>query len=92
MTNCLYGSFAGIFNAWQLKSLGPLYPSSMLWKPVVYRGPERSVENTTLMTVYSLVNNITLEPTIDRGLFNALYLQPYVSGFNISLGRAKDGS
>ena len=86
-----YCFFEGIFNVWQLKSLSPIYSSSMLWKPVVYRGPERSVENTTLMAVYPLENNVTLHPTIDRGIFNALYGEPFVSGFNISLGRAKDG-
>jgi hypothetical protein len=43
------------------------------------------------MGIYNLNNNISLSQTIDQGLFNALYNKPYVSGFNISFGRAKDG-
>jgi hypothetical protein len=81
----------GIFNVWQIKSLSPLYSSSLLWKPVVYQTVDRSIEKNTLMGIYNLNNNISLSQTIDQGLFNALYNKPYVSGFNISFGRAKDG-
>ena len=63
----------------------------MLWKPVVYQSIDRSLEKTTLMNVYTLRNNISLQPTIDQGIFNALYMKPYVSALNISLGRAGDG-
>jgi hypothetical protein len=63
----------------------------MLWKPVVYQSVDRSIEKNTLMEIYDLENNISLEPFIDQGIFNALYVEPYVSAFNISLGRAKDG-
>lgn len=43
------------------------------------------------MKVYDLKENVTLEQSIDQGIFNSLYNQPYVSAFNISLGVAKDG-
>lgn len=81
----------GIFNVWQVKSRSSIYTSSMLWKPAVYQSVERSIEKNTLMTVYELKNNVSLEPTIDQGIFRALYNKPYVSAFNVSLGRAKDG-
>ncbi|CAF0879835.1 unnamed protein product [Rotaria sordida] len=81
----------GIFNVWQIKSLNPIYSTSILWKPVVYQSIDRSVEKTTLMEIYDLKNNISLEKSIDQGIFNSFYVQPYVSAFNISLGRAKDG-
>jgi hypothetical protein len=63
----------------------------MLWKPVVYQSVDRSIEKNTLMTVYDLKNNISLQTSIDQGIFRALYNKPYVSAFNVSLGRAKDG-
>ncbi len=63
----------------------------MLLKPVVYQSVDRSIEKNTLMEIYDLENNISLQPFIDQGIFIALYEKPYVSGFNISLGRAKDG-
>ena len=63
----------------------------MLWKPVVYQTDDRSIEKTTLMGIYNLKNNISLSQPTDQGLFNALYNVPYVSGFNVSFGRAKDG-
>ncbi|CAF1985250.1 unnamed protein product [Rotaria magnacalcarata] len=81
----------GIFNVWQIQSLSSIYPSSMLWKPVVYQGVDRKVEKTTLMAIYDLRNNVILTPSIDQGIFNSLYSKPYVSAFNISLGRPKDG-
>ena len=81
----------GIFNLWQMTSLSPLYRSSMLWKPVVYQSIDRSLDKTTLMNVYALRNNISLQPTIDQGIFDALYIKPSVSAWNISLGRAGDG-
>ncbi|UJR26977.1 hypothetical protein I4U23_008284 [Adineta vaga] len=81
----------GIFNVWQIKSRSPIYSSSMLWKPVVYQSVDRSIEKNTLMTVYDLENNITLQEFIDQGIFRALYNGPYVSALNVSFGRAKDG-
>ena len=63
----------------------------MLWKPVVYQSADRSIERNTLMTVYDLKNNITLDQSIDQGIFKALYNKTYVSAFNVSLGRANDG-
>ncbi|CAF2439514.1 unnamed protein product [Rotaria sp. Silwood2] len=81
----------GIFNVWQIKSLSSIYSSSILWKPVVYQSVDRSVEKTTLMEIYDLKNNISLQKSIDQGIFNSFYVQPYVSAFNISFGRAKDG-
>lgn len=81
----------GIFNAWQIESVSQIYQSSMLWKPVVYQNNERSTEKYTLMEMYDLKNNITLVPSIDQGIFNSFYITPYVSAFNISLGRASDG-
>jgi hypothetical protein len=80
----------GIFNVWQMKSLSPTYSSSMLWKPVVYQSVDRSIEKNTLMEIYDLKNNIPLSKS-DQGIFNALYGPLFVSGFNISFGRAKDG-
>ncbi|CAF0735873.1 unnamed protein product [Adineta ricciae] len=81
----------GIFNVWQIKSRSPIYSSSMLWKPVVYQSADRSIEKNTLMTVYDLKNNISLDQSIDQGIFKALYNKTYVSAFNVSLGRANDG-
>jgi hypothetical protein len=81
----------GIFNVWQLKSLSPIFTSSMLWKPVVYQQQDRSIEQSTLMKIYPLKTNIVLQSTIDRGIFNAFYKEPYVSALNISLGRTNDG-
>lgn len=81
----------GIFNVWQLKTNGDYYPASMLWKPVVYLSSDRSIEANTLMKMYDLKNNVTLQPKVDRGIFTALYPGPYVSAFNMSMGQASDG-
>ncbi|CAF1015082.1 unnamed protein product [Adineta steineri] len=81
----------GIFNVWRVESLSPIYLSSMLWKPVVYQSDDRSIEKNTLMNVYNLSNKINLQPLVDQGIFIALYKKPYVSGFNVSFGRANDG-
>jgi hypothetical protein len=63
----------------------------MLWKPIVYQSVDRSVEKNTLMEIYDLKNNVSLQQSIDQGIFRALYDVSYVSAFNISLGREKDG-
>lgn len=63
----------------------------MLWKPIVYQSTDRSVEETTLMQIYNLKNNVTLDSLTDQGLFRALYKAFYVSAFNISLGHEHDG-
>jgi hypothetical protein len=63
----------------------------MLWKPIVYQSNERSVDKNTLMQIYDLKNNISLNQPIDQGIFRSLYKAFYVSAFNISLGREKDG-
>lgn len=68
-----------------------LYTSSMLWKPVVYQSEERSIEQNTLMQIYSLKNNITLDPEIDQGVYYSIFKKPNVSAFNISLGATTDG-
>ncbi|CAF4150808.1 unnamed protein product, partial [Rotaria sordida] len=81
----------GIFNVWQIKSLNPIYSTSVLWKPVMYKSVDRSVKKTTLMEIYDLKNNISLEKSIDQRIFNSFYVKPYLSPFNISLDRAKDG-
>lgn len=81
----------GIFNVVQLKSRSPIYSSSMLWKPIVYQSVERTVEKNTLMNVYDLQNNLTLQDSIDQGIFRSLYKVFYISAFNISLGHEKDG-
>jgi hypothetical protein len=62
----------------------------MLWKPIVYGSVERSTEDNTLMKMYQLENNLSLEQSNDQGIFRSLYKQFYVSAFNISLGRSKD--
>ncbi|CAF4128422.1 unnamed protein product, partial [Rotaria sordida] len=80
-----------IFNVWQIKSLNPIYSTSVLWKPVMYKSVDRSVKKTTLMEIYDLKNNISLEKSIDQRIFNSFYVKPYLSPFNISLDRAKDG-
>lgn len=74
-----------------MKSFSPIYTSSMLWKPVVYQSADRSIEHTTLMQVGPIKNNIALEFLVDKGIFNALVNQSFVSGFNLTLGRTKDG-
>ena len=74
-----------------MKTEGSFYPGAMLWKPVVYQSKDRSIEQNTLMHVYPMKNNVTLQPIIDQGMFSALYVKPYVSAFNISLGQANDG-
>jgi len=83
----------GIFNVWQLKTLGNLYPSSMLWKPVVYLSEDRTIEQNTLMQVYlPISNNVTIDPSVDRGIFHSILPSPHVvSGFLVSLGQASDG-
>jgi len=63
----------------------------MLWKPIVYLSTDRSVEKNTLMQIYDVKNNITLQQSIDQGIFRSLYKVFYVSAFNLSLGREKDG-
>jgi hypothetical protein len=83
---------SGIFNVSQLK--GPdksIYPSSMLWKPVVYQSEDRSIEQNTLMQVYSIKNQVSLDDSIDQGIFDALFIKPNVSAFNVSLGAKADG-
>lgn len=82
----------GIFNVWQLKTIDSLYKSSMLWKPVVYLDDSRSIEQNTLMQIYSLTNNITLQDG-DQGIFRSLYKPSasYVAAFNVSWGQANDG-
>ena len=72
-----------------MKSRSSLYTSSMLWKPIVYQSVERTTEQNTLMQIYSLKNNASLQSQ-DQGIFRALYQQPYVSAFSVSLGRSKD--
>jgi hypothetical protein len=69
-----------------------LYPSSMLWKPVVYLSEERSIEENTLMQVYSIKNNITLDQNIDQGIYYSILPKPNVSAFNVSLGETADGN
>jgi hypothetical protein len=80
----------GIFNVCQIQSFSPLYSSSMLWKPIVYQSTDRSVDKNTLMNIYDLKNNVILQSS-DQGIFRALFRNFYVSAFNISLGRQKDG-
>lgn len=63
----------------------------MLWKPIVYLDTERAVEKNTLMNIYDLKNNVSLNSSIDQGIFRSLYNTFYVSAFTISLGREKDG-
>ena len=62
----------------------------MLWKPIVYQSIERSISNRTLMHVYDLNNTLSLDQTRDQGIFRALFNKPYLSAFNISLGRTND--
>ncbi|CAF0837561.1 unnamed protein product [Rotaria sordida] len=57
----------------------------------MYKSVDRSVKKTTLMEIYDLKNNISLEKSIDQRIFNSFYVKPYLSPFNISLDRAKDG-
>lgn len=80
----------GIFNVWQVISSSAFYKSSMLWKPIVYQSIERSNSESTLMHVYDLNNTISLDQTRDQGIFRALFDWPYVSAFNLSLGRSND--
>ncbi len=74
-----------------MRTLDSLYPSSMLWKPVVYQSEDRTIEQNTLMKVYGIKNNVRLDPKIDQGIFYSILPQPTVSAFNISLGQANDG-
>lgn len=85
--------FKGIFDVWQMHTIGVgnLYPASMLWKPVVYQSEGRSIEQTTLMKIYKMNNNITMNPLVDEGIFYSILPHPLVSGFNISLGASNDG-
>ena len=62
----------------------------MLWKPVVYQTVERSNAEHTLMLIYDLYNTLSLDQSIDQGIFRSLYKKPDLSAFNISLGRSKD--
>lgn len=82
----------GVFAGWQLKSLSPVYITSLLWKPVVYQSRARVVDEATTMIVNSSKNHVVLDPQIDRGIFNSLYLNPDVTAFNVSLGRSDEGS
>lgn len=68
-----------------------LYPSSMLWKPVVYQSEDRTIEENTLMEIYPLKNNIVLDPDIDEGIYYSLFVKPNVSAFNVTLGATADG-
>jgi len=82
----------GIFNVWQMKaSEKSLYPSSMLWKPVVYLSEERTIEDNTLMQIYPIKNQITLDENIDQGIYYSIFAKPNVSAFNVSLGATTDG-
>jgi hypothetical protein len=83
--------FLGIFNVWQMRTLGENYPASMLWKPVVYLSEDRTIEQNTLMQIYSINNNVALDNNTDEGIYRAILLRPYVSAFNVSLGQTKDG-
>ena len=83
---------SGIFSVWQLRTQDSLYPFSMLWKPVVYQSEDRTIEQNTLMHVYSIKNNFPLDPKVDQGIYYSLLPQPTVSAFNISLGQANDGT
>lgn len=82
----------GIFNVWQLRTIDVLYKSSMLWKPVVYLDDSRSIEQNTLMQIYSLKNNLPLLDS-DQGIYRSLYkpAASYVTGMNVSWGQANDG-
>jgi len=68
-----------------------LYPSSMLWKPVVYLSEERTIEENTLMHTYQMKNQITLDEYIDQGIYYSIFVKPNVSAFNVSLGETADG-
>jgi hypothetical protein len=68
-----------------------LYPSSMLWKPVVYLSEERTIEDNTLMQIYQIKNQITLDENIDQGIYYSIFAKPNVSAFNVSLGATTDG-
>ncbi len=82
----------GIFNVWQMRAVDETqYPSSMLWKPVVYRSEERTIEENTLMQIYSIKNHLPLEQDTDQGIYNALFVKPTVAAFNVSLGARDDG-
>ncbi|CAF1381874.1 unnamed protein product [Adineta steineri] len=81
----------GIFNVYQLRTMDSSNPASMLWKPVVYQSEDRTIEQNTLMQVYEIDNNFTLDKENDQGIFFALLSKPKVSAFNISLGQANDG-
>jgi hypothetical protein len=68
-----------------------LYPSSMLWKPVVYLSEERTIEENTLMQIYPIKNGITLDENDDQGIYYSIFKKPNVSAFNVSLGATNDG-
>ena len=63
----------------------------MLWKPVVYQSEDRTIEQNTLMQIYDVENNFTLDPKIDQGIYRSILPVPVVSAFNVSLGQANDG-
>ncbi|CAF3422962.1 unnamed protein product, partial [Rotaria sp. Silwood2] len=80
-----------IFNVFQTKTIDTIYPASLLWKPVVYQSEDRTVEQNTLMHIYDLKNNVTIDRNIDQGIFYSFLAYPSVSAFNISLGEVNDG-
>ncbi len=43
------------------------------------------------MQVYSIKNQVSLDDSIDQGIFDALFIKPNVSAFNVSLGAKADG-
>lgn len=68
-----------------------MYPSSMLWKPIVYLTDDRSVEDNTLMQIYDIENGISINSTTDRGMAFSLFHEPYVSIMKVSIGASSDG-
>lgn len=81
----------GIFNVCQIKSRSISYVSSLLWKPIVYQSAEHEVDKYTIMKIYNLQSNLSLDPIHDQGIFRSFYAVAYVTGFNISLGFPNDG-
>ncbi len=63
----------------------------MLWKPVVYLTEDRSIEDNTLMQVYTLQNSVKRDETVDEGIYLSLLPQPYISAMNVSIGAYGDG-
>lgn len=82
----------GIFNVIQLLGTNnDKTPSSMLWKPVVYQTDERSVEENTLMKVYTIQNNISWDENLRKGIFLSLQPHATIDALNVSFGSADDG-